>query len=110
MTPDAQTRAAMVDAACKTLAMSSDGAIWPDAYGEDEQAASREEIDAVLTAAILAAEARGFKLVGSEAMGKMLSDTRELLLHKHGMPIGNGVAKDIYKAMIAAAPGWGDGT
>lgn len=43
---------AMVERALTYRAMQEDGAVWPDAYGADEQAAEREQMRNVLAAAL----------------------------------------------------------
>ena len=94
MTASTEIRAAMVEAAYREL------------YQEDDEneAVHRRMIGHALTAAILAAEARGFKLVGPEATLDMLNAGWEKMFGETAGP-----TSEVHYAMHAAAPGWGDG-
>ena len=89
MTPDAQTRAAMVEAALK--------AYWRERIDVWEgNETLRHHMSKAIAAAILAAEARGFKLVPKEP--PMTENYLVNEIRKRNWPI------------MLATPGWRDGT
>ena len=94
MTPDAQTRAAMAEAAAKVFALS-----YP---GRDSRIDDDRLVRDIIAAAILVAEKAGWKLVGVEPTLPMMGDFEDAAQNGCEMP-------ELWRAMHAAAPGWGDG-
>ena len=95
MTPDAKTRAAMVEAA---MDIHYGADVWRD-FEEGYIAQARSRVYAALTAAILAMEARGYKVTGPEATEAQIAALRA----------GAESEADDWARAHAAAPGWGDG-
>ena len=103
MTPDAQTRAAMVEAACvayvKAHPILQD---WPGSITQIGQENLRSWMASAITVAILAAEARGFKLVHRGATDTMKMEW----VRKFDNAMG---PQRMWEIQHNAAPGWGDG-
>ena len=104
MTPDPQTRAAMVEAAATALFMADEMVQFRMAFSWSDQPEPfkdryRKQASAAITAAILAAEARGFKLVGPGATTAQID-----ALHA-----GCSSEADDWAQAHAVAPKWEDG-
>jgi len=115
MTPDAKTRAAMVEAMAEALFLADEMVQFRKAFPWADQSEAfkdryRKSACSALPAAILEAQARGFKLVGPEA-------TEEMLLAMEAAPCGDpdGGETGVFWGPMwtdahTAAPGWENGT
>ena len=103
-TPDAEIRVAMLEAA---MDIHYGADVWRDfEEGYIAQACSR--VYAALTAAILAMEARGYKVTGPEATEKMDIAARDWSATKFGKPIGSDASRGCWEIQHSAAPKWED--
>lgn len=96
---DPKVKAAMVEAAMKSLYYDQSTRGSRLTFGQ----LCQHNAELSVTAAMLAAEAQGYKLVGPEATEEMVAVIWDSYWD------GSGAGKDTWRAGHAAAPGWEDG-
>ena len=111
---DAETRAAMVEAGAQVIydhyqCDRLDCAQFPDCQKDGKCERAEIVFEAAITAAILAAEERGFKLVGPDATEEMLKASGDEEWKYQAGNYGQGLPhEDVWLHQHDAAPKWGE--